>query len=295
VAREGDITRCLGKRRTVGVLFALVIVAGLAASTSDPVAATVDPGVQNVTAVVRLSPADSIVFVSWTPATAAQRQGLAWTSVYFGGEPMPILVFGPTITDVTIPQVLPGTYRVAVEFDYGDRSNYTRTARGLAVVTVGRRRLPAAAPLALVGVTAATTGQRVTVTWRHDPAEKTDQRPFDYVVSIGDTRVAVVPDYATVTRRFTQVAPGVYPVTVVARNSAGDSPAASGPPIVVASPGPPAPRADAGSPLHWPGNGPELFLAISALGILAAIAALARSLFPIRPHEPKSRWPQRDM
>jgi hypothetical protein len=275
------VTDGLLTRRTVGVPSMLVIVAALAASNSYGLAAAVDPGVQNVTAVSRLSDTDSNVFVNWTPATAAQQQGLAWTSVFFGREPMPILVFGPTIHDVTIPQVLPGTYRVVVEFDYGDPSNYTHThtARGLATVTVGRRRLPVAAPLTPATVTAAVTRQTVTVTWRHNPAERADQHPVDYVVSLGDTRVAVVPGYATLTGKFTQVAAGVYPVTVTARNSVGDSPAAAGPSVAVASPVAPVPPAGAGSPLHWPGTWFQLLVALLALGIFAAIAVLATSIF----------------
>jgi hypothetical protein len=286
------MTKCLGTRRTVGFLSVLVIVGGLAGFASYPVAAAVDPGVQNVTAVARVSDSDSIVFVTWSPATAAQQQGLSWTSVYFGEEPMPILVFGATLNDVTIPQVLPGTYRVAVEFDYGDRSHYTHTPRGQTTVTVGRRRLPSAAPLAPAAVTTAANGQSVTVTWRHDPAETADQHPVDYVVSLGDTRVAVVPGYDTLTRTITQVTAGVHRVTVTARNGAGYSPASSGAPVTVASPRTLAARAGTRSLVHWPGTVFEWLVALLALAILAAAAFLATSLFftrAARAVEPRSK------
>lgn len=131
----------------LGVLV-VVLLAGpvrRASATSTPAARRT--GVHDVTIVMRAGESGADVLISWAPPTAEQRRGLTWTSVYFGTNPQPILVFPPE-TDVTVPDVSPGTYRLGVEFDYGPRSNYARSPRYRTSVTVPRE-LPDATPASI--------------------------------------------------------------------------------------------------------------------------------------------------
>jgi hypothetical protein len=265
-------------QRTVArILSALVIVAGIGAFPASSVAAEAVPGVQNVTAVAQVTATESVVIVSWTPATPQQRQGLSWTAIRFGPNPQPILVFSPTVSDVPIPDVAPGTYDVSVEFDYGPRSHFTHATPGRTRVTVPRYVVPVAAPLAPTAVTATATGQNVTMTWKHNPAERADQHPDAYVITLGERTVAVVRGYASRTGTFTDVAAGTHPVTVTARNSEGDSPTVSGPPVTVTVPGTPAGRAGA-SIARRSSDLINLGVAIIVIALLAGVTVLARSL-----------------
>jgi hypothetical protein len=128
-------------------LVGLVLLAGparRASATSTPVARRT--GVHDVKISLRAGTTGTDVLISWAPPTAEQRRGLTWTSVYFGTNPQPILVFPPE-TDVTVPDVAPGRYRLGVELDYGPRSSYTGSTRYRASVTVPRD-LPASTPAA---------------------------------------------------------------------------------------------------------------------------------------------------
>ncbi len=119
------------------LLCSLVLLLVSPASTASASTGTggTHTGVHGLTTVLRAGTTGIDVFISWAPPTAEQRRGLTWTSVYFGDNPQPILVFPPE-TDVTVPDVSPGTYRLGVEFDYGPRSSYTRSARHRLSVTV---------------------------------------------------------------------------------------------------------------------------------------------------------------
>jgi hypothetical protein len=144
--------RRLPARVQVGLtLLGLGLVGLSLAGPVHPAAASSTPavrrtGVHDVTIVMRAGTSGADVLINWAPPDAEQRRGLTWTSVYFGTNPQPILVFPPE-TDVTVPDVAPGTYRLGVEFDYGPRSNYTRSPRYRTSVTVPVH-LPAATPAA---------------------------------------------------------------------------------------------------------------------------------------------------
>lgn len=92
-------------------------------------------GVHDVTIRLRAGANGTDVLISWAQPTAEQQHGLTWSSVYFGSNPQPILVFPPE-TNVTVPDLSPGTYPVGIELDYGPRSNYTRSRRYRTEVTV---------------------------------------------------------------------------------------------------------------------------------------------------------------
>ncbi len=108
-------------------------------------------GVQGLTTVLRAGRKGIDMFIAWTPPTAEQQRGLTWTSVYFGDNSQPVLVFPPD-AEATITDVPPGTYRLGVEFDYGPRSSYTHSARHQMSVTV-----PETLPVSAASAPAANT------------------------------------------------------------------------------------------------------------------------------------------
>jgi len=231
-------------------------------------------GVHDVEAYSRVTATRSDVIVTWRPATAAQQRGLSWTSVYFGREPQPILVFSPTIHDVTIPDVAPGTYRITVEFAYGPRSNFTYTSPGRTTVTVVKYVAAAGAPTAPTRVAAAVSGHRVTVTWTPDRSDAADHRATSYVVSVGGSRVTVVHGYAASSATVTNVPTGRHDVTVTARNGAGESSPASGEAVRVArrrGAQLAAERSDGGSWVSLP--------ILAGAGLLVVIAGLVFALY----------------
>jgi hypothetical protein len=262
--------------REAAVFLCALVAFGVSPLTAGTAEAALDPGVQGVTAEARVTAASSDVIVAWTPATAKQRRGLSWTAVYLSNNPQPDLVFTPAISDIIIPDVPPGTYGVSVEFAYGARSNYTHTARGTTTVTVAPYHLKVGAPLAPTCVIATATGQSVTVAWSHNLAETARQHPDSYVVAIGTTMVTVVNGYGRLTARFSDAAAGEHPVTVTARNDEGDSPVASGGPVVVTRLGSPD-QPVSPTPARRPGTLFESVIALTALGIIWCVTSLVRS------------------
>jgi hypothetical protein len=133
VRNTGTLARLLVVTLLCSVGLLLGPVAGNASASNKP--GVRHSGVHGLTTKLRAGTTGIDLFISWTPPTAEQQVGLGWTSVFFGDNPQPVLVFPPD-SDATVLDVPPGTYRLGVEFDYGPRSSYTHSARQRMSVTV---------------------------------------------------------------------------------------------------------------------------------------------------------------